>query len=395
MRARMEPMHARFVPVLLGVLAAASIAATDAAPAATDRAARTRAELEALRERIESVRESLAAERRRRDRASDALAGIEQRIGRLAGRIEALDDDIAGARARLERLRQRRADVLEELGAHRGTLADQLRAAYRLGRQPALRLLLRQDDPAALARALGYYRYFNRARVAAIERAHALVTELEDVSARTRDAEARLEADRAELDRRRAALEDARAERRRLLARLQRSIEDKGQRLEALEADRERLRGLLRDLAPVLDDIPAAPLEARPFPTRQGELAWPVRGGLRARFGAARASGRTTWQGIVIAADAGTRVRAVYHGRVVFADWLSGFGQLIIVDHLDGYYSLYGYNERLLRGTGDWVAPGDAIATVGESGGRGEPGLYFEIRRQGQPVDPLPWLAAR
>lgn len=383
-------MRTRFVLLALAVLAAIA-----AGPARADRAAETRAELEELRERIETVREALASERRRRDRASDALAEIEQRVGRLAARIEALDGDIEEARARLERLRQRRGEVRTALGAHRGTLGAQLRAAYRLGRQPALRLLLRQDEPAALARALGYYGYFNRARLDAIERAHTLIAELDEVSARTRETEARLEADRAELDEQRAALEDARAERRRVLARLERSIEDKGERLDSLEASRERLQGLLRELAPVLDDIPAAPLEERPFPTREGELAWPVRGPLRARFGAARASGRMTWQGIVIDAEAGTRVRAVYHGRVVFADWLSGFGQLIIIDHLDGFLSLYGYNQRLLRGTGDWVSPGDAIAAVGDSGGRQEPGLYFEIRRQGEPVDPLTWLASR
>lgn len=365
------------------------------APAGADRAAETRAELEALRERIESVRERLEAERQRRDRASDALAEIEQRVGRIAGRIEALDSDIDDTRARLEQLRQRRAEVRDALGSHRTTLAAQLRAAYRLGRQPALRLLLRQDDPAALARALGYYGYFNDARLDAIERAHSLMSELDDLTEDTRAAEARLESDRAELDQRYATLEDTRAERRELLARLERSIDDRGERLQALEASRERLQGLLEDLAPVLDDIPAAPLEARPFPTRQGELGWPVRGRLRARFGAARASGRMTWEGIVIDAESGTRVRAVYHGRVVFADWLSGFGQLIIVDHLDGYFSLYGYNQRLLRGTGDWVAPGDAIAAVGDSGGQRKPGLYFEIRRQGRPVDPLTWLAAR
>lgn len=366
-----------------------------AAPAEADRAAETRAELEELRERIESVRDKLESERRRRDRASDALAEIEQRVGRLAGRVEALDSDIEDTRARLEQLRQRRGEVRDALGAHRTTLAAQLRAAYRLGRQPALRLLLRQDDPAALTRALGYYGYFNDARLTAIERARTLMAELDDITADTRDAQTRLESDRAELDERRAALEDTRAQRRELLTRLERSIEDKGERLQGLEASRERLQELLRDLAPVLEDIPAAPLEARPFPTREGELDWPVRGRLRARFGAARASGRMTWEGVVIGAQSGTRVRAVYHGRVVFADWLSGFGQLIIIDHLDGYFSLYGYNQRLLRDTGDWVAPGDAIAAVGESGGQREPGLYFEIRRQGQPVDPLRWLAAR
>lgn len=378
------PLLILLLPVLAG---------TPAAHAAG--AAETQAELEALRERIEEVRAALARDRERHSRTESELERIERRIGELAGDLQRTQSSLAEARSELDRLDAERARLEERLGAHRHTLGAQLRAAYRLGRQPALRLMLRQSEPARLARALGYYGYLNRARLDAIERTVALVTRVRTVERETERTRRRLQAEIDALERQRRELESARAERRRILERLQASITDKGERLERMEANRAELERLLDRLGSVIADIPAAPLEETPFASRSGRLGWPVDGNLRARFGAPRAEGRMRSRGLVIAAESGTEVHAVYYGRVVFADWLSGFGQLIIIDHLDGYLSLYGYNQRLLRSTGDWVTPGEPIATVGDSGGQERAGLYFEIRRDGQPVDPEDWLARR
>lgn len=379
------------VPLCTTVMLLVLAAPAGSEPSATE----TRAKLEALRDRIEAVRKELAAERERHDQASAELARIEERIGHITGELAEIDERMRATRAELQQLRERARDLEAELARHRSTLAAQLRAAYRLGRQPALRLLLRQEAPGAVSRALGYYGYLNEARLAAIERARDLITDLGAVRRETEAARERLSADREALAERQAALESARGERAALISRLEASMADKGERLERMRASRERLEELLRELDSVLGDIPAAPLEQNPFASVQGELDWPADGRLRARFGAARAGGRMHWQGIVIGARSGEPVRAVYYGRVVFADWLAGFGQLLIVDHLDGYMSLYGYNQRLLRTTGDWVTPGEVIARVGSSGGRDRPGLYFEIRRSGQPVDPTDWLARR
>ncbi len=379
------------VLVTLLVLAGAGAPAT---AAAADEA-ETRARLQELRERIDTVRARLRKERRQRDRTSAELAELEQRIGSIAGRITQLDDKLRRARERLATLEGRRRALEAELASHRETLAAQIRAAYRFGRQPALRLLLRQDEPASLARALGYYGYFNRARLEAIERARSLMAELARVTRQTRETRTSLAATRSELAAQRTRLEDARAQRKEVLRDLRAAIAERGDELERLRASRDRLEDLLRQLDDVLGDIPAAPLEEQPFASQADRLRWPVKGALRSRFGQARSGGRMRWRGLVIDAEPGTAVKAVYHGRVVFADWLEGFGQLLIVDHLDGYLSLYGYNRRLLRSTGEWVAPGDTIARVGATGGRREAGLYFEIRRNGQPTDPLEWLAAR
>lgn len=388
-------MRAMRFPHWLILCIAGLLSAAVVAPAFAADAAETRERLEELRERIEAVQAQLKKQRRQRDRTSAELARLEQRIGAIAGRISELDRRLREARARLSRLESRRGELEQALASHRRTLAAQLRAAHRFGRQPALRLLLRQDDPGTLARALGYYGYFNRARLDAIGRARELVEQLAAVAERTRRTRESLAETRSGLADERANLEQARAQRRDVLAELRASIDRRGDELERLRASRDRLEELLADLDDVLGDIPAAPLEEQPFASRARELRWPVDGGLRARFGQNRASGRMQWRGIVIDAEAGAAVRAIYHGRVVFADWLEGFGQLLIVDHLDGYLSLYGYNRRLLRSSGDWVAPGDIIARVGATGGQERAGLYFEIRRNGQPTDPLDWLAAR
>lgn len=382
----------RLLPFLFPPVALALVLPTAGIPADE---AETRARLQELRERIETVQDDLREEREARDEASAALAKLEQRMGSIANRIDDLDTRIQRTRRRLEQLGAERRELVESLEGHRDTLAEQLRAAHRFGRQPALRLLLRQDSPGTLARALGYYGYFNRARLGAIDKARSLMDGIARVTEDTRDARQELADAREGLEGQRAALEQASAERRQVLEQLRESIADKGDELERLEASRERLRELLDQLGNVMDDIPGAPLEEQPFRTQRNALDWPATGELRARYGGERASGRTQWRGLVIDAAAGEPVRAVYHGRVVFADWLEGFGQLLIVDHQDGWLSLYGYNRQLLRSTGDWVAPGETIARIGSSGGQREPGLYFEIRRQGQPVDPMDWLAAR
>ena len=359
-----------------------------------ERAERER-ELEEVRERIEEVRSALAADRERRDDVSAALEAIEREIGELAGRIQRLDRRIGEHRARLAELDEERAAAEDRLAEHRETLEAQVRAAYRLGREPALRLLLRQDEPDAVARAMGYYGYFNAARLDAMTATTEALATLEDLRAETTATQEALARDRAGLDSERERLAAARVERQEILARLERDIDSRGERLERLEADRERLEDLLERLGSMIADIPDSPLDAAPFVERSGQLDWPVAGRVRTSFGSARAGGRLRWQGIVIAGEAGEPVRAVYHGRVVFADWLSGFGQLVIIDHQDGFMSLYGFNEQVLRAEGEWVVPGEPVATIGSSGAQDEPGLYFEIRRRGEPRDPIGWLASR
>ena len=219
------------------------------------------------------------------------------------------------------------------------------------------------------------------------------ITDLDELRLQAEDEENRL----AGLARARYAelteLNTAQEQRQQLLAALKRKIAEEGSEVERLAAQEQDLSRLIAELSSILSDYPITSEE--PFTNLKGMLTWPVAGSLVHDFGQPRAADQIRWNGVVLATERGREVRAVYHGRVVFADWLAGMGLLIIVDHGEGYMTLYGYNETTLKVAGDWVAPGDVIATVGESGGQPQPALYFELRKGTQPINPRGWFSRR
>jgi len=362
---------------------------------AADHAAQAR-ELERLRSQIRAVQAELKRERARHDDLGGELRGLEQNIGRIVGRLRRLDEQQADKQRRIDGLRKEYAGEEARLKQQRSYLAQQMLSAYALGQQAYLKLLLNQEDPASLDRQLVYYRYLNDARA---ERIRAALAQLE----RFKLIERSLQEELAELDRVRKQqlaeqeqLAAARREREQALARLEAAITEKGQQLTRLQGDEKQLQKVLEELRNALADIHQDPrLKQRPFKDSRGRLDWPLEGELAARFGQARGLGDMSWSGLVIEGKSGTGVRAVSHGHVVFADWLRGMGLLLIIDHGDGYMTLYGHNEAIYKEAGDWVQAGEVIATVGASGGRRKPGLYFEIRAGGKPVDPLAWLRPR
>ena len=272
-------------------------------------------------------------------------------------------------------------------------LAAQVRAAYMSGSQEKIRLLLNQRDPATLGRLMAYYRYLNDYRAENIESVIAEIKKLDALKSQIAAEEARL----GELAGTRYTelthLNRSQEERAALLASLRKKIDNEGQEVARLAAQEQDLTRLIAELSSILSDYPISSEE--PFSAHKGKLTWPVAGTLLHDFGQPRLGGTIKWNGVVLAAPRGREVRAVYHGRIAFADWLAGMGLLVIVDHGDGYMTLYGYNETILKNTGDWVAPGDVIATVGDSGGQSQAGLYFELRRGKQPVNPRQWVTRR
>ena len=277
------------------------------------------------------------------------------------------------------------------LAAESAQLSAQVRAAYTSGNQERIKLLLNQQDPAALGRLLKYYEYFSDFRAANIAGVTAQLDELTELRAEAAKEEARMDrlarARYAEL----SELDAAQGRRRELLAALDAQIRSEGSAIERLAAQEQDLSRLIAELTSILSDYPISSEE--PFSTLKGRLTWPVAGRLLHDYGEGRSSGQLKWNGVVLAAPRGREVRAVYHGRVIFADWLAGMGLLVIVDHGEGYMTLYGYNETLLKSPGDWVAPGDVIATVGDSGGQAQAGLYFELRQGTKPVNPRAWVS--
>jgi len=350
-----------------------------------------RQKLDAVRAEIKALTEQQRAIEGERGEAAKALRTKETALAEVAKDVRALDDKLAAQQADLDKLDAERTKLETALKSQRDALAALLRSAYALGRNEELKLLLQQNDVAAIARVLAYNRYFQRARVGRIDQLSADLEDLAKVqeSIRTKTAElgATRNARAAEGDK----LETERSEREKLVEELDSKLKEQGARVAALGKDEKALTSLIEKLRDVFADIPKQLSGAEPFASQRGRLAPPVAGKVVRGFGAVDESGRKS-SGLLLAAKSGTAVHAVSHGRIVFADWLRGYGLMIIVDHGDGYLSLYGCNETLLKDVGDWVNAGETIATSGASGGQKTPGLYFEVRAKGQPVDPKAWL---
>ena len=349
----------------------------------------SRADLEQLRERIQAAREEAEAVAGRKDEAESGLIQAEEALTRAARRLNRTATALRETRERLAALRSRREAVQAELGAERDALAAEIRALYMAGGNATLRLLLSQGDPRAVGRTLVWGDYLARARQARIGEYGASLDELEDLTQRIAEREQELERRDAEVRERRDALAARQSEYRRRVARLDERLADRREQVAELEAREQRLEQLLGKLGNSARNGSSVDLAER-----RGALPWPARGPLRAAFGSERRSG-LTWKGIFIAHSAGDPVSAIAPGRVVFADWMRGYGQLLILDHGHGFMSLYGHNRALLVGLGDWVEAGERVAGVGQSGPYEESGLYFELRHQGRPRDPIAWLGPR
>lgn len=375
---------------LFAVLGTARAQPEDAAVRAAQER-ETKQKLDALREQIRTVVEQQRATGGEQAEATRALREQELAIDAAARRVRALDERLAGQQDELSALEGRRAALARTLESQREALAALLRSAYALGRDEELKLLLQQDDVGAIARVLAYHRYFQGAR---IERIDGLLEDLEQLAAVQREIVARnadVVATRQQQVAEVAQLEAERNQRAAVLADLDNLLKDQQARLAALGRDERSLVELLGKLRDVFADIPRQLSGDEPFASLRGRLPWPLKGSLRIGFGGRDSAGRQL-SGLVIGSDTGTPVRAIARGRVAYADWLKGYGMLLIIDHGEGWMSLYGANETLLKDVGDWVAAGESIAQSGASGGQTTPGLYFELRRQGKPVDPKPWL---
>jgi septal ring factor EnvC (AmiA/AmiB activator) len=373
----------RFLLILLLVLAPPLSAERDV----------SREDLEQLRARIDELQQDLQRDLRKRDSLRNELRRTEERISELTAEQRRLDARVEDARERLERLAARRDRLAKEKASQIEWLTRTARASFMSGRQPRLKLLLNQENPARIARLLRYQDYFQQSRSQRLETLQRDLAELRKLTKKVEQARAELNARRQDVAAQREHLRAARAEREAALAKINRGLGRDREKLAELKSDEKRLRKLLDDMSDSLGDITARP-GGKPFGELTGKLPWPVSGGRRVDFGDRR-EGELRWKGVVLNADPGESVRAIQGGRVVYADWLRGYGLLTIIDHGEGYMSLYGYNQTLLRDVGEWVSTGDELALAGQSGGRDQAGLYFEIRRNGDPVNPGRWCSRR
>lgn len=352
-------------------------------------------ELQRLRNTIQNLTNNLDNLNNQHKEGRAKLRTLDQKIGKIDQALRDTADQRDRQNDKISKLQVDKRDMQNQLYSQRQGLTRQIQAAYRMGQQGSLKILLNATEPAALQRSLRYYDYFYRSRTQRI-------SDLDDTLQNLATLEQTIQTQQQELDSllakqrsQRESLEASRRERKDLLADLDRDIQGTRQRLSQLKEDEQSLQDLVKRLRQALVNIPAPRGPGKAFAQSKGQLPLPVVGSIAARFGVPRQVGQLKWQGIVIDAADGADVKVVAAGRVVFADWLRGFGLLLIIDHGDSYMSLYGYNQALRVNVGDAVKAGDIVATVGDSTGHNPSGLYFEIRHQGTPVDPLLWCKAK
>lgn len=358
----------------------------------------TQVEQKATRARLQQIRAEIKKENAARDavqseqaEVNKALREIEETLAATSRKLAEMDADLAARLDALAALKQQRQRIESRLLGQREEMAALLRAAYRVGRDQTLQLLLERDRVDQTARLLAYNRYLQKSRLEKMRGMLAQLQQFAGLSIEVESAQQALLELRAQSATELQQFEQQRETRAQQIAQLDARLGDHRKRLALYARDEKALLTLLEKLQDVLSDIPQKIAGSAPLAQQKGALPWPLAGKVLTGFGAALASGRLA-EGVVIAAASGAEVKSVAYGRVAYADWLRGFGMLIIVDHGDGFMSLYGQNEALMRDEGDWVEAGAVLARAGDSGGVSTPGLYFELRRNSQPLNPLQWL---
>jgi len=351
------------------------------------------AELDKLRHVINDLQKDLTFARSSYDKRRNELRTYEKKIGHIANNLFKINRQLKTQTKTLRQQHKKEKALRLQLLQHKKTLKKQIRAAYSIGQQDYLKLLLNQQNPASLGRVLSYYDYFINVRSENINDVKTEITDIEQIQIAITQQTKKLAFLQASHSSEIQSLKEAKAQRKIVLAKLGKEIRSKGRKLEKMRQDEKRLERLLHTLMQAMPDIPEQAESLISFARQKGRLQWPIKGRIRKKYGASRKIGRLKWQGVIINAKEGAAVQAVSHGQVVFSDWLQGYGLLIIIDHGDNFMTLYGYNQSLYRAPGDWVEAGETIAAVGNSGGQIKSGVYFEIRRNGKPTNPSLWCS--
>jgi septal ring factor EnvC (AmiA/AmiB activator) len=349
------------------------------------------AQLQRLREKISALEADINSTRQHRSEAYQQLVKVERRLDRLHRQLRKLDRKLVKTRTELRNSKRSQEKLKTSIGEQHDAVVGHIRTAYLLGSQAQVKLLLNQKRVDDVSRSMAYYRYLTGAR---LERIGAMTTNL-DQQQQVAELIARQQRELEFLKKQKLAekgrIDEVVGERKHLLTQIDEQLQQSGNRLNRLREDARRLERLV-DRIQQENRPPIPPASAATdFGAQRNSLPLPVNGRIVARFGTRKNIGDQRWNGLFIAAPAGENVRGVYAGRVVFSGWLHGYGMLMILDHGDGYMTLYGHNRSLYKGVGDWVETGDVIASVGDTGNPPRTGLYFAVRQSGKPRNPLIW----
>ena len=354
----------------------------------------TPGQIEDLKEEIADIDEWLADAEEDRSSLEQQLSGLERDIGRLTRERRELRQQAREQQQRLTELGEEEAELTRVLESQRDSLKKQIRAAWMEGDAPAVKVLLNEIDPDKIARTMTYYEYLSRDTIDRLEAFAANLRQLKETQKQVKAGRMRLAELEENVADRQQKLSSSKKEREQTLAALKTDISNRLSEREELEEDRKRLEKLLREVEEAIANIPT-PNESDPFGSLKNKLPWPAEGKVVSSFGDSYASGKLKHNGLLINTAEEGNVRAVHYGRVVFANWLRGFGLITILDHGDGYMTLYGHSSSLFTSPGDWVEAGEAIAQAGRTGGTNDPAVYFEVRHNGKPDNPRRWLGNR
>jgi len=354
--------------------------------------------LKKLQQKIDSIQQELEADNKAKDQAVYLIKQTEKSIAKQSAQLKRIDQRLQQLTAKRNSLLNQQTSLQQQISIHKIYLAKQLQSAYAMGKQEYIKLLLNQQNPSDISRMVAYYQYFNNSRVDRIADIRQDLSTLNEISEQVHNQTDELQTLKKEAEENKQLLENNRKQRHTLVAKLSSRLKNKNQALQSLLRDEQHLKSLLNQLENELEDVQVDLTPPEEFTALKGKLSWPTQGRVTAKYGSSRQAGELKWKGVMIQTKPDSAIHAIAYGRVIFADWLRGFGMLIIVDHGKGYMSLYGHNQQLHKKLGDWVQANEIIATTGNSGGQKSSSLYFEIRHNGVPQNPGKWckqLAAR
>lgn len=347
-------------------------------------------ELQQLQRQIQQTERQVRQQQRQLQQAEQRLQNADKALADAANQVRSSTTRKASLQQESAALSQQQQQLEQQLQQQQQLLAAQLRSAYSLGQHDYSRMILNQQDTGKLERVLTYYQYFNQARLRQLADINQTVAELQHIQQRLVQQQQQIANELAALTRQQQQLTAARASQQESINQLQQLLQQQGNQLSYLRQNETSLQNTINELRRLAERN----RDLTGLTAGRGNYPWPLRGRLLQRFGQSRQAGLAS-RGILIQGVSGANVQSIASGRVIYADWLKGYGWVIVVDHGQGFMSLYGHNQSLLKQPGDNVERGEAIAQVGASGGQAEPGLYFEIRERGEAVNPLNWLGAQ
>lgn len=348
-------------------------------------------ELKALKSKIVRLQKTIGIKQENKSAYLKQLKDIEKNIGNISQKISVSKKKILNNTAQIKKLHQLKMNSQSKLSKENSTLAKHVYLAYTLGQQEKIKLLFSQQAGSDVQKNLIYYQYFSNARVDLINRVQQNIDALLSTETKIDATKQTLQISLQQLQDQKNQLNKTSSKRKAIIATLDQQLKQQGGVLSKLQVGAEALESLISSIGDILIESPEQRFVNKPFAKLRGQLAWPVEGKVKKLFGRQKQLSELRWQGVLIEAPVGHHVRAISRGRIAFADWLRGLGNIIIIDHGNSYLSLYGHNESLFKSAGEWVEAGDIIGSIGNSGGQKEPSLYFEIRNKGKPQNPTLW----